>query len=65
MVFKLVYVTNFYFMRLITILVTLAYDVVKTQLQIRKDLLVPIKAGISQVIKAILLSFFCLFVFFF
>lgn len=58
MVFKLVYVTNFYFMRLITILVTLAYDVVKTQSQIRKDLLVPIESGISQVIKAILLSFF-------
>ena len=44
MVFKLIYVTNSYFMRLITILVILAYGMVKTQSQIRKDLLVPIKA---------------------
>ena len=44
MLFKLVYVNTFYFMRLITILVILAYGMVKTQSQIRKDLLVPIKA---------------------
>ena len=58
MLFKLVYVNTFYFIRLITILVILAYGVVKTQSQIRKDLLVPIKAWISQVIIAIFLSFF-------
>lgn len=63
MVFKLIYVTNSYFMRLITILVILAYGMVKTQSQIRKDLLVPIKAWINQVIKTILLSFFVLFLF--
>ena len=44
MVFKLIYVTNSYFMRLITILVILEYDMVKTQSQVSKDILVPIKA---------------------